>query len=136
MHVGCDFRIVGESNSGSELAAAVAKGVRVRLISPEIVNNADQQTQELQLCSLSKLKAAGIQVHVTRLPETKQFPYMHARTAVADGKHAYLGSVSLSPQSSTFNREVGRIINNRHVVNKLQKQFNTDYHTKSYPFNG
>ncbi len=126
--------LLGNPTLESELAAAVARGVHVRLISPEIVNNADLQTQELQLCSLNKLVAAGVHVHVTRQPETKQHPYMHARTAVVDGKHAYLGSISLSPNSSTFNREVGRIFNDRCVVDKLQKQFNTDYHTKSYKF--
>ncbi len=126
--------LLGNPTLESELAAAVARGVRVRLISPEIVNNADQPIQELQLSSLRKLAAAGVHVHVTRLPESKQCPYMHARTAVADGKRAYLGSISLSPNSSTFNREVGRIFHSRHVVDKLQKQFKTDYHTKSSKF--
>ena len=126
--------LLGNPTLESELAAAVARGVCVRLISPEIVNNADKQTQELQICSLRKLYAAGVEVHVTRQPETKQFPYMHARTIVADGKRAYLGSISLSPNSSTFNREVGRILNDRHVVDKLQKQFKIDYNTKSYDF--
>ena len=126
--------LLGNPTLESELIAAVAKGVRVRLISPEIVNNADRQIQELQISSLRKLQAAGVQVHVTLLPETKEMPYMHARTIVADGKRAYLGSVSLSPNSSTFNREVGRILRKRQVVDKLHKQFNTDYHSKSYQF--
>ena len=43
-------------------------------------------------------------------------PYMHARTAVADGTRAYLGSISLSPDSPTYNREVGLILDDTHFV--------------------
>lgn len=126
--------LLGNPTLESELAAAVSRGVRVRLISPEIVNNADQQTQELQISSLNQLKAAGIHVHVTRPPETKKFPYMHARTAIADKKRVYIGSISLSPNSITFNREAGIILQQKHVVEKVNDQFNIDYRLKSVPF--
>ena len=62
------------------------KACRVRLIAPETVNGATPDMQELQVSSLSALKAAGIHVHVTRPPESPESPYMHARSAVADGK--------------------------------------------------
>lgn len=126
--------LLGNPTLESELAAAVTRGVRVRLIAPEIVNNADLPTQELQIDSLKNLKAAGINVHVTRLPETKDCPYMHARSAVADGKRVYIGSISLSPNSITFNREVGIILKRKHVVKKVQKQFDIDFRSKSSPF--
>jgi cardiolipin synthase A/B len=126
--------LLGNPTLESELAAAVSRGVRVRLIAPEIVNNANLETQELQLSSLNQLKAAEVRVHVTRPPETKQYPYMHARTAIADKKRIYVGSISLSPNSITFNREVGIILRQKHVVDKMQKQFNIDYHSKSVKF--
>jgi phosphatidylserine/phosphatidylglycerophosphate/cardiolipin synthase-like enzyme len=123
--------LLGDPTLESELAAAAAKGVRVRLIAPEIVNGATRDIQQLQLSSLSALKAAGLHIHVTRPPESPESPYMHARTAVADGKRAYLGSISLSPDSTTYNREVGVILDDTHFVRRLQNQFEIDFNSKS-----
>ncbi len=123
--------LLGNPTLESQLSALSAKGVRVRLIAPEMVNGATPEIQALQISSLRKLKAAGVHVHVTQLPESSEFPYMHARSAVADGECAYLGSVSLSPDSSTYNRGVGLILNDKHFVDKLQDQFEIDYHSKS-----
>ncbi len=119
--------LLGNPTLESELFAAVNRGVYVRLIAPQIVNDADLSEQQLQISSLNKLKAAGVHVHVTLPPETMQTPYMHARTAIADNKYGYIGSISLSPNSITFNREVGIILRNKQVVNKLAKQFNEDF---------
>ena len=126
--------LLGNPTLESELAAAVARGVRVRLIAPEIVNGATPSGQELQARSLRALSAAGLQIHVTRLPEGPQSPYMHARTAVADGKRAYLGSISLSADSTTLNREVGLMLDNTHLVEKLRNQFEIDFSSKSQPY--
>ena len=124
--------LLGDPTLESELAEAATKGVRVRLIAPETVNGATQDVQQLQLSSLSALKAAGIHVHVTRPPESAESPYMHARTAVADGIRAYLGSISLSPDSPTYNREVGLILDDTHFVRTLQNQFEMDFKSKSH----
>ena len=126
--------LLGDPTLESELAAAAAKGVRVRLIAPETVNGGSQDVQQLQLSSLSALKAAGIHIHVTRPPESPESPYMHARTAVADGTRAYLGSISLSPDSPTYNREVGLILDDTHFVRTLQNQFEMDFKSKSHPY--
>lgn len=125
--------LLGNPTLESELYAAVVKGVRVRLIAPKIVNGASQKEQQLQKSSLRALKKAGIHVHVTLASASAKFPYMHARTAVADGKIAYLGSISLSPDSSTYNREVGLILDNKDFVKKLQNQFEIDFIKKSVP---
>jgi phosphatidylserine/phosphatidylglycerophosphate/cardiolipin synthase-like enzyme len=126
--------LLGNPTLESELAAAVANGVRVRLIAPEIVNGVPEPVQDLQVASLRALDAAGVDVHVTRLPETARTPYMHARTAVADGRIAYMGSISLSPASATENRDVGLIFDDRRVVDKLQNQFDLDFASKSRPY--
>lgn len=126
--------LLGNPTLESELFAAVVRGVRVRLIAPKIVNGATPEEQALQEASLKSLKKAGVQVHVTTLPESKKFPYMHARTALADGQWAYLGSISLSPDSSTFNREVGLILKEICVVKKMHAQFEIDFNQKSSNF--
>jgi phosphatidylserine/phosphatidylglycerophosphate/cardiolipin synthase-like enzyme len=52
---------------------------------------------------------------------------MHARADVVDGLTAYLGSVSLSPNAITFNREMGLILRDQTLVHQLQSQFESDY---------
>ena len=66
--------------------------------------------------------------------ESMAAPCMHARTAVADGTRAYLGSISLSPDSPTYNREVGLILDDTRVVRKLQNQFEIDFNSKSHAY--
>lgn len=127
--------LMGNPTLEAELAAAASRGVKVRLIAPELVNGGTQEVQALQLNSLRKLNAAGVAVHVTRTPENFQTPYMHARSAIVDGKSAYLGSISLSPDSATRNRGVGLILKDASVVAKLQRRFDGDFKGKSAPIN-
>ena len=127
--------LLGNLTLESELFAAAKRGVRVRLIAPVQVNGATPEIQQLQTDSLKVLAAAGVQVHVSGPQESAQLPYMHARAAVVDGRIAYLGSVSLSPDSITFNREMGLISQQSLLVQGLDAQFQSDYlsRTKSYP---
>ena len=126
--------LLGNLTLESELAAAVRRGVRVRLIAPVDVNGGTPDIQELQSASLEALAAAGVQVHVSGPNESAQLPYMHARAALIDGKIAYLGSISLSPDSITFNREMGLILREDPVVRKLQAQFESDYQSLTTEF--
>jgi cardiolipin synthase A/B len=127
--------LLGNLTLESELFAAVKRGVRVRLIAPVQVNGATPEIQQLQTDSLKALAAAGVHVHVSGPQQTAQLPYMHARAAVVDGRFAYLGSVSLSPDSITFNREMGLISQQPLLIQGLDAQFQSDYRsrTKSYP---
>jgi cardiolipin synthase A/B len=127
--------LLGNLTLESELFAAVKRGVRVRLISPVQVNGATPEMQQLQTDSLQALAAAGVDVHVSGPEESAQLPYMHARAAVVDGKISYLGSISLSPDSSTFNREMGLISQQPLLGRRLEMQFESDFRlrTKSYP---
>jgi cardiolipin synthase A/B len=127
--------LLGNLTLESELFVAVKRGVRVRLIAPVQVNGGTPEIQQLQTDSLKALAAAGVQVHVSGPQESAQLPYMHARAAVVDGRIAYLGSVSLSPNSITSNREMGLISQQPLLVHGLEAQFQSDYlsRTKSYP---
>jgi cardiolipin synthase A/B len=127
--------LLGNLTLESELFAAVKRGVRVRLIAPVQVNGGTQEIQQLQTDSLKALATAGVQVHVSGPQESAQLPYMHARAAIVDGRIAYLGSVSLSPDSITFNREMGLISQQPLLVHGLDAQFQSDYLTRttSYP---
>jgi phosphatidylserine/phosphatidylglycerophosphate/cardiolipin synthase-like enzyme len=126
--------LLGNLTLESELFAAVKRGVRVRLIAPVQVNGATPEIQQLQTDSLKALAAAGVDVHVSGPEESAQMPYMHARAAVVDGKISYLGSISLSPSSITFNREMGLISKQPLLVHALEAQFESDYRLRTQPF--
>jgi cardiolipin synthase A/B len=126
--------LLGNLTLESELFAAVKRGVRVRLIAPVQVNGATPEIQQLQTDSLKALAAAGVDVHVSGPEESAQMPYMRARAAVVDGKISYLGSISLSPDSITFNREMGLISKQPLLVHALEAQFESDYRLRTQPF--
>ncbi len=126
--------LLGNLTLESELVAAVKRGVRVRLIAPVQVNGGTKKIQQLQIDSLMALAGAGVDVHVSGPVETRQLPYMHARAAVIDGKIAYLGSISLSPDSITFNREMGLVLQQPFLVRALAAQFQSDYRSRTTRF--
>jgi cardiolipin synthase A/B len=125
--------LLGNPTLESELVAAAERGVLVRLIAPARVNGATKEVQERQLASLAALSASGVNVHVNG-GETVGMPYMHARAAVVDEQKAYLGSLSLSPDSITYNREFGMIFRDEGPVRQLQQQFASDYELRTRKF--
>ncbi len=118
--------LLGNPTLESELVAAVARGVRVRLVSPVHVNGGTKEIQDRQLSSLTALSSNGVNVHVNGR-QNVPLPYFHARAAVADGQRAYLGSISLSPDSITVNREMSLILRDAGLVQQLMTQFESDY---------
>lgn len=127
--------LLGNPTLESELAAAVARGVKVRLIAPIYVNNVpDPSIQALQRQSLAQLKAAGVDVHVNGTDQRIGSPYLHARAAIVDGREAYLGSNSLSPDSITFNREVGLLLSDPAARKQLAQQFEIDFQKATRPY--
>jgi phosphatidylserine/phosphatidylglycerophosphate/cardiolipin synthase-like enzyme len=125
--------ILGNPTLESELVAAANQGVKVRMISPFYVNGGGVREQKRQFNSLTSLSAAGVDVHVNGR-ETPPFPYMHARAAVVDGQIGYLGSLSLSPNSTTYNREMGLVLREQGLVQQLQAQFDSDYQSLTKKF--
>lgn len=126
--------LLGNPALESELAAAVNRGVRVRLIAPRVPNGVSPEDQQLQLASLTALSDAGVDVHVSGPVQTADLPYMHARAAIVDGRLGYLGSVSLSRDSITFNREVGMTLRDPSVIRQLATQFESDFLHKTQPY--
>lgn len=119
--------LLGNAALESELIAAAARGVAVRLISPLCVNGATTEIQNLQNSSLRKLSDVGVQVHVTGPVQSFQTPYMHARTMLVDGSRLYVGSISFSPDSTTFNREVGLFLSAARPVRAYKARFDQDF---------
>lgn len=126
--------LLGNAALESELVAAVRRGVAVRLISPLCVNGATPDIRTLQNASLKRLQENGVQVHVTGPGQTFQKPYMHARSMLADGGRLYIGSISFSPDSSTFNREAGLFMYDWAAVAVYRSRFNQDFAANSLPY--
>ena len=126
--------LLGNPTLESELVAAVNRGVRVRLIAPREPNGVTPEERELQLASLTALSGAGVDVRVSGPEQTAALPYMHARAAIVDGRLAYLGSLSLSRDSTTFNREVGMTLRDPSVVRQLSAQFESDFLSRTQPY--
>lgn len=118
--------ILGSLPLESELAAAAMRGVAVRMISPFYVNGGSTDVQSRQLASLKNLSSAGVNVHVNGR-QKPPMPYMHGRADIVDGELAFLGSISLSPDSVSFNREMGLFLRDAGLVGQLQQQFEYDY---------
>ncbi len=127
--------LLGNRPLESELVAAVDRGVEVRLISPLHVNGGSNEEQARQRAALTALSTYGVDVHVNGLRNVP-LPYFHARAAVADGSSAYLGSISLSPNSTTLNREMGLTVQDAAFAHKLQLQlqFQSDYASLTQKF--
>jgi phosphatidylserine/phosphatidylglycerophosphate/cardiolipin synthase-like enzyme len=124
---------LGNPTLEGALAAAVERGVEVRLISPLVVNGATADQDELQIESLTALAEAGVEVHVSGPEQSATQPYMHARAAIADGTTGFLGSVSLSPDAATLNRELGLIVRDRDLLRQLARRFDADFRRLTRP---
>lgn len=118
--------IVDDPFLEGQLAAAVARGVRVRLIAPQT-----SRANNDNLPALLRLRAAGVQVHVTDVtnPPPGAIPHMHAKSIVADGKVAYLGSIDLETVQTSRDRELGVVLRARSVVVPMLAQFRRDWAT-------
>ena len=102
-----DTELLGNLTLESGLVAAVKRGVRVRLIAPVQVNGGTPEIQQLQIDSPTALAAAGVDVHVSGPDEERTIP--HARADGGSRRQDRLPRLeSLSPDSITFNREMGR----------------------------
>ncbi len=70
---------------------------------------------------IDELRRAGIEVR------TLTSPYPHAKLIIVDNNHAYTGSVNLSAQSLDQNRELGLLISEQDIIDRLSQQFDQDF---------
>lgn len=121
---------LGNPTLAAELAAAVTRGVQVRLITPVLVNGAPPAFQAQQDAAIAALVAAGVAVRTSGPEQSATQPYMHARAVVVDGgRVGYLGSISFSPDSATVNREFGMLLRRGRALRELHQRFEADFAT-------
>jgi phosphatidylserine/phosphatidylglycerophosphate/cardiolipin synthase-like enzyme len=93
------------------LEAAGDRGVKVHVV----LADASSTTQ-----------AAALEQHGVSLVTFSKY-YVHAKSIVADGKYAYVGSENFSAQSLGYNRELGILTNTASEVSKVETTTQSDF---------
>lgn len=99
-----------------QLQAAARRGVAVRVITPPVDDPNDREMEQIQ-----RLLAGGVQVALLG------DPYVHAKTILADGAHAFVGSQNFSRSSLDSNRELGIVFDDAAAINRLASAFLQDW---------
>jgi phosphatidylserine/phosphatidylglycerophosphate/cardiolipin synthase-like enzyme len=105
-----------DSEIEQAIISAAHRGVHVEVILPSSNGSSDSNSE-----GISILQSGGVQVREdTRL-------YMHAKIIIVDGSKAFVGSENISTQSLDQNRELGIIVSDSNVLNRLQSTFQMDW---------
>jgi phosphatidylserine/phosphatidylglycerophosphate/cardiolipin synthase-like enzyme len=105
------------------LIEAQRRGVRVRLLMSR------PEPEETSHRALAELSAAGVGVRVIGSP------YIHAKSILADGATAYVGSVNFTANSMDQNRELGFLTRTGQVLTSAGAAFESDW-AEAEPFEG
>lgn len=126
--------VISPNNSRGKLTALINSAARTLDIEMEVIG--DRQILEL----LSK-RSQSISVRVIE-PEKKSVnnppipgvpvriltsPYPHAKLIIADSERAYTGSINLSTQSLDQNRELGILVSQPDILERLNATFTRDW---------
>ncbi len=103
------------------LKAAVARGVRVVVLTNSLHSTDAWWMYYASLNYYKELIGAGIEVHQYRGTET-----MHAKTMLVDGEVALVGSFNLDPRSAVTNSEAMVLIRDGEAVGELADAFAAD----------
>lgn len=128
--------VISPDNSRGKLTALISKATKSLDIEMEVL-------EDDRIINLLADKQKIMPVHIILPPLAKvdvnkkaagklkakflSSPYVHAKLIVVDGERAYLGSVNLSSQSLDKNRELGIIIAQPDVVNRINQVFAQDW---------
>ncbi len=100
----------------ARLAAAVQRGVAVRLIMSPSTNGPDANS-----AARETLQQAGVRVRMLKTP------VIHGTMFVVDNRQAFLGSQEFSPLSLDSSRELGILLQDKTVVGGLAGTFLNDW---------
>jgi cardiolipin synthase C len=100
------------------LLAAVARGVRVRILTNSLATTDNLFAQAGYVGRRKELVVAGIELWEYSGPEC-----LHAKAAVLDGETAIVGSYNLDPRSERLNRELALVVRDRGLAGRLDATF-------------
>lgn len=105
--------VIRDDEIVTAFGAAVARGVDV-----EIVLSPDNDPTNQRI--LETLQASGVTIHVV------DDPYIHAKSVLADGERAFIGSQNFTETSLDENREIGIVLSETAVITRLAATFELD----------
>lgn len=92
-----------------------AKNIKIKVLVPDFSQVPTNKRAAQQLTE------AGVDV------KTLKSPYLHAKMLVADRARAYVGSVNFSSASMEQNRELGILLSQTDIIDKLNGKFEIDW---------
>lgn len=141
-----DFLVWSPVNSHDRIVNLIASAKREIQLIVENLGNADVQNALIDaaqrgvavqvlvpLCNLTKLnlnypyvqalRSAKVDAKMVPGTGTEEIPYVHAKSIVVDNNQVFLGSENFSNNSLLYAREVGIILNDSDLANKVQSLF-------------
>jgi putative cardiolipin synthase len=132
--------LVMSDNAKALFRAAVARGVRVRILTNSLASTDNMQAfsgyrnQRKQLLEMGldireyKPDPANRDALMSRAnpPATPPLFALHAKSMVVDGKIAYIGTFNFDPRSENLNTEVGVIVHHPALAMRLQTLMEND----------
>ncbi len=112
-----DIKMYQEEMYDQEVIGALVTAAEKRHLSVQVIGPYRKDDQG-QWATLSRNR---VQVHQI------EYPFIHAKTILVDGKIALLGSMNISETSLDFNRELGLITRDPAIIGRLQQAFATDW---------
>jgi phosphatidylserine/phosphatidylglycerophosphate/cardiolipin synthase-like enzyme len=104
---------------GDALAAAVARGVNVRVIA----DRADYQDAPAERAELARLTEQHVKVHLSN----SVFPQSFEKELVIDHREVFIMTMCLVPETFLDTRDYGLIVESRSTVREVTSVFDTDW---------
>ncbi len=130
--------VVSPINSRGKLTALINSAtasldIEIEVIGdPTMINLISQKTKTIPVRlivpdkkSIDNPDVSGAQT------KTLKSPYPHAKLIIVDGVRAYTGSINLSTQSLDRNRELGIIVSQPNILERLNATFTKDWESAS-----
>jgi len=131
---GCQGFVVSPLNSREELAAFLKDTKKtIEIYDPglrdrEMVRLLDERAEAgVQIRVLGKFRKGSVDIPAYFLAQ----PRLHARVIIRDGKHVFIGSQSLRAIELDGRREVGLIVKDKEIAERVAAIFNEDWKAMS-----
>ena len=126
----------------AHVEAAVARGVRVRILTNSLRSNNHLAAHAAYRGHVERLVDHGADLHEVRALAVDRHRYMrlpvddktlglHAKLLLVDGDTCFVGSANLDPRSLNINTEVGLIIRSPDLNAALRERLEIDFHPRN-----
>ncbi len=116
-----------ENFSDTALANDLIEAKKVGITVEVLVPRCNMGAADFNMPIAKQLAQGKVDVRLMPDPSTTATPYIHQKSIVVDGERAFLGSENFSFNSLDHARELGIIISDRPVVQKMMEVFVSDF---------